>query len=426
MRGTRSRLAILRRAALACSPPVARPPSRPPDDRLPHCRHFGVCGGCSLLDQPIAWQLRDKQAACERLLAPFLGQVPLQFDEPRHTPVHHRTKLLYPVRAGRSGEPLVGIYAYQSHHVVRIEECRTQDRWLTQLGQVMEKELRMQRLAPWSSARGEGHVKSIWARLAAGTGEVCAGIVTRPGAFPAGQAFAEAVLAGAAGIPQLRHERRLVGVVHGITERDDDFLLADRHVPLRGRDHVLDHRDGLWFKVSAGSFYQVHAGAHALLYGPAIAMCGDVRGKRVVDGYGGVGGFGLRLARAGAAHVTIVEDNAAACRDARHNAERNQLPNVTVVESPFPAARLPANTDLLVVDPPRSGLQTQGVARVLATRATSVLYVSCSADSLARDLAGLANDYEVRAARLCDLFPHTEHAELAVLLASRTAKPTTN
>ena len=62
------------------------------------------------------------QAACERLLAPFLGQVPLQFDEPRHTPVHHRTKLLYPVRAGRSGEPLVGIYAYQSHHVVRIDD----------------------------------------------------------------------------------------------------------------------------------------------------------------------------------------------------------------------------------------------------------------------------------------------------------------
>jgi hypothetical protein len=243
--------------------PVERPRPRPPDDRLPHCRHFGTCGGCSLLDQPIAWQLRDKVATCERLLAPFLGSVPLWFDEPRNTPVHHRTKLLYPVRAGRSGEPLVGIYAYQSHHVVRIEECRTQDRWLTQLGQVMEKALVTLRLAPFSPARGEGHVKAIWARLAAGTGEVCAGIVTRPGAFPAGPAFAEAVLAGAAGIPQLRHERRLVGVVHGIRERDDDFLLADRHVPLRGRDHVLDHRDGLWFKVSAGSFYQVHAGAHA-------------------------------------------------------------------------------------------------------------------------------------------------------------------
>jgi len=402
--------------------PVERPRPRPPEDRLPHCRHFGTCGGCSLLDQPIAWQLRDKVANCERLLAPFLGSVPLWFDEPRNTPVYHRTKLLYPVRAGRSGEPLVGIYAFHSHHVVRIEECRTQDRWLTQLGQVMEKALHTLRLAPYSPTRGEGHVKAIWARLAAGTGEVCAGIVTRPGAFAAGPAFAEAVLAGAAGIPQLRHERRLVGVVHGIRERDDDFLLADRHVPLRGRDHVLDHRDGLWFKVSAGSFYQVHAGAHALLYGPAIAMCGDVHGKRVVDGYGGVGGFGLRLARAGAAHVTIVEDNAAACRDARQNAERNQLRDVAVVESPFPAATLPDDTDLLVVDPPRSGLQAAGVARVLATRAEHVLYVACSSESLARDLAPLSVDYQVRAARLCDLFPHTEHVELAVLLERRARR----
>lgn len=398
---------------------MARPPSRPPDDRLPQCRHFGVCGGCSLLDQPIAWQLRDKHAACERLLAPFLGEVPLWFDEPRHTPVHHRTKLLYPVRAGRAGEPIVGIYEFHSHHVVRIEECRTQDRWLTQLGQVMEQALHTLQLTAYSPKRRQGHVKAIWARLAAGTGEVCAGLVTRPGAFPEGPAFADAVLAGAAGIPQLRHERRLVGVVHGIREEDDDFLLADRHVPLRGRDHVLDHRDGLWFRVSAGSFYQVHAGAHALLYGPAIAMCGDVRGKRVVDGYGGVGGFGLRLAKAGAAHVTIVEDNAAACRDARHNAERNQLPGIAVVEAPFPNAKLPGDTDLLVVDPPRSGLQAQGVARVLATRAAQVLYVACSVESLARDLAQLTSEYQVRAARLCDLFPHTEHVEVAMLLARR-------
>jgi tRNA/tmRNA/rRNA uracil-C5-methylase (TrmA/RlmC/RlmD family) len=110
----------------------------------------------------------------------------------------------------------------------------------------------------------------------------------------------------------------------------------------------------------------------------------------------------------------------------RHNAERNQLPDVAVVEKPFPTAKLPNGTDLLVVDPPRSGLQSQGTARVLATRATNVLYVSCSAESLARDLAELAVDYEVRAARLCDLFPHTEHVELAVLLATRAPKVATN
>jgi len=398
---------------------VSRPTHRPASNSLPHCRHFGSCGGCSLLDQPIAWQLRDKVAACERLLAPFLDGAHIACDEPERTPVHHRTRLLYPVRVGRDKQPIVGIYEFRSHHVVQIDECKTQDRWLTDLGRAMGDVLAELRLQPYVPSRGNGSVKAIWARLAAGSGEVCAGIVTRPGAFAEGAAFAEAVTTRAAALPPDRQARRLVGVVHSISDRDDEFLLGDRHMPLRGRDHVVDRRDGLEFRVSAGSFYQVHAGAHALLYRPAIAMCGDVAGKHVVDGYGGVGGFGLRFAKAGAAQVTIVEDNVAACRDARHNAERNKLANVRVVEAPFPSAELPKDVDVLVVDPPRAGLHEAGVARVLAARPRQVLYVACAAESLARDLGSLQSLYRVTAVRLCDLFPHTEHVEVVALLQRR-------
>jgi 23S rRNA (uracil1939-C5)-methyltransferase len=399
--------------------PSPAPARRPGSiaDATPRCRHFGTCGGCSLLDQPIVWQLHDKVAAAEAALAPFLDDVRVAFEEPARTPVHHRTRLLYPVRADRDGKPIVGIYEFRSHHVVRIEECRTQDPWLTDLGRAMETILRDLGLAPWVPARGKGHVKAITARLASGTGEVQAGIVTRPGAFPRGQDFARAVADAAAALPAHQPARTLVGVVHGISDRDDEFLLADRHVPLRGRDHVVDRRDGLTFRISAGSFYQVHAGAHALLYHPALAMCGDVRGRTVVDGFGGVGTFGLRLARAGAAAVTIVEDNPASCRDATHNAHANELPNVQVVEAPFAKAALPDAPDLMVVDPPRAGLGEAGTLRVLASRPARLLYVACATDSLARDLAVLtASGYRVTAARLCDLFPHTEHVELVVLL----------
>jgi len=105
-------------------------PPPPPVDEPLHCRHFGECGGCSLLDQPIGWQLHDKVAAAERALAPFLGGSKIAFDEPTWTPRHFRTRLLYPVRADRDGAPIVGIYAFRSHHLVRIAECRTQDQWV--------------------------------------------------------------------------------------------------------------------------------------------------------------------------------------------------------------------------------------------------------------------------------------------------------
>ena len=397
--------------------PVLRPQRRPTGDSVPHCRHFGTCGGCSLLDQPIAWQLQDKVAACEKLLAPFLGGQRIAFVTPERSPRHFRTRLLYPVRADRNGLPMVGIYEWKSHHVVRIEECQTQDVWLTDFGRAMENVLRDLQLQPFVPGANRGLVKAIWARLASGTGEVCAGIVTRPGVFHQAQAFAEATMQAALAVPPARQGRHLVGVVHSISEREDEFLLGDRHMPLRGRDHVVDRRDDLTFRISAGSFYQVHAGAGGLLYGPALSLCGDVKGKTVVDGYGGVGTFGLRLAKAGAATVTIVEESAAACRDAEHNAKANGFTNVTVVAQSFTAAKLPMHADLLVVDPPRSGLGDKGVARALASKPRRIVYVACAADSLARDVAALtANGYRLGAVRLCDLFPHTEHVELVAQL----------
>jgi 23S rRNA (uracil1939-C5)-methyltransferase len=389
-------------------------------DDTPECRHFGTCGGCTLLDQPIHWQLHDKVAAASELLAPHLGGLQVEHELPERPPQHFRSRLLYPVRE-RDGQPIVGIYEQRSHHVVRIEECRTQDVWLTGLGRAMEGVLQAQRLRAYVPGRDRGHVKAIWARLASGSGEVLAGIVTRPGTFAAGRAFADAVVAAAEGLPARRTPRRLVGVVHSISDRDDEFLLGDRHQPLVGKDHVVDRRDGLTFRISAGSFYQIHSGASDLLYAPALRRChelfGDLAGKTVVDAYGGVGAFGLRLAKAGAGKVTIVEDNPSSCRDAEHNASANGLQGVQIVRSSFLGYRMPPGTDLLVVDPPRSGLSLDGVAHVLQNRPKNVLYVACAADSLARDLGPLlAGGYRLRAMRLFDLFPHTEHVELAAFL----------
>lgn len=397
-----------------------RAPSAPtsPADQTFACKHFGVCGGCSLLDQPVAWQLHDKVAQVEAALAPLLDGVAVEHELPQRPQRHFRTRLLYPVRQDRDRQPILGIYEFHSQHVVRIEECQTQDAWLTALGARVEGILKDLRIEGYHPKRRRGIARAFWARLASGTGEVLAGLVTRPGVFEQGKAFAEALQAAADELPRGgSRPRHLVGVMHSIRERDDDFLLGDRHVPLRGRDHVVDRRDDLSFRVSAGSFYQIHAGAHELLYRPALDLCGDVRGMRVIDGYGGVGAFGLRLAKAGADSVLVVEDNASSCRDAEHNAKANDLPNVTVQRARFAAADLLPNADLMVVDPPRAGLGDDGTARVLAARPKRLVHVACALDAMQRDLTTLtANGYRVTALRLCDLFPHTEHVEIVAHL----------
>jgi len=351
------------------------------------------------------------------MLAPYLGDLQIDFELPRRAQRHFRSRLLYPIRQDRDRKPILGIYEYRTHHVVSIEECQTQDLWLTALGRRVGDILRELKLEGFQPNRRRGVSKAFWARLASGSGEVLAGLVTRPGPFADGPRFAELLAAAARELPQRGRPRRLVGVIHSISDREDQFLLGDRHVPLRGRDHIVDRRDGMTFQISAGSFYQIHSGAYQLLYAPAIEMCGEVKGKRVVDGYGGIGAFGLRLAKAGAADVMVVEDNAAACRDAETNAKANALPQVRVQRARFSKAELPEDVDVMVVDPPRSGLQQAGVAAVLKSRPRRLIYIACAAEALQRDLEPLTKaGYKLSAVRICDLFPHTDHVELVARL----------
>jgi len=369
---------------------------------------------------PIGEQLHDKLRDVEALLRPHLGAVRIASAPPRRTPLHFRTKLLYPVRPGRLGAATLGIYQPQSHDIVRIRECRTQDEGLTALGVAAEQILRELELEPWDETTQRGFVQAFGARVMAGTGELLVGVVTRPGLFERSAEVAERLLAAAHKLRGSGTRRFVpVGVVRSISDRAGNYLLGDRNVPLRGRDYQEDRVAGLTFRVRFGSFYQVHRDADALLYRPVLELAGDVRGQRVVDGYGGVGTFGLRFARAGAARVEIVEQNPVACGDAEHNVHKNGLAGKAKVAPPVPfaSAAFADAPDLLVVDPPRSGLQQDGVARVLAARPKRLLCVHCSAESLARDLEELrAGGYRVVAIRLCDLFPHTAHVELATLM----------
>jgi tRNA/tmRNA/rRNA uracil-C5-methylase (TrmA/RlmC/RlmD family) len=149
-----------------------------------------------------------------------------------------------------------------------------------------------------------------------------------------------------------------------------------------------------------------------------MAMVGAMDGLRVMDAYAGVGSFGLRMARAGASGITLVEANPSAAADARHNIAVNELRGAEVVEATFGADPLERRPDLLVLDPNRAGLQGPGLQAVHQLRARRILYIACGLRALARDLARLPG-YTLTDLRLADLFPHTDHVEVLALLAAR-------
>jgi 23S rRNA (uracil1939-C5)-methyltransferase len=193
-------------------------------------------------------------------------------------------------------------------------------------------------------------------------------------------------------------------------------LLADGEaVVLMGNSHIFEHVAGRDYRISAGSFFQVNtAGAEAL-----VALVHDylvpTGHKTLVDAYCGVGLFGLAFADQ-VGRLIGIEADPDAVSDFWYNARA--LDSVEVIEAKAHAAleRLGGPVDLMILDPPRSGVGKQVVAEVTRLQPSRVVYVSCDPATLARDARMLTDaGYHLQEVQPLDLFPQTYHIESVAL-----------
>jgi 23S rRNA (uracil1939-C5)-methyltransferase len=168
------------------------------------------------------------------------------------------------------------------------------------------------------------------------------------------------------------------------------------------------------FRISHGAFFQVNR----FLIEPLVGeVTGGAGGGHAVDLYAGVGLFSLPLA-AKFARVDSVERSGPAVRDLEFNAKQAEVKNITAERAD--AAEFLRGVeeapDLVVVDPPRSGLGKETAQELLRVRPKKLVIVSCDPATLARDLKVLVSQFEIRRVTLVDLFPQTYHLETVVEL----------
>jgi tRNA/tmRNA/rRNA uracil-C5-methylase (TrmA/RlmC/RlmD family) len=176
--------------------------------------------------------------------------------------------------------------------------------------------------------------------------------------------------------------------------------------------------DGRAFHVGPSSFWQSHRDAPDALVASVRQHANAVSAKHVVDLYGGVGLFGLTLAKSGVPRVTIVEQSSAACADARINgADMDELTIKNSGVSTHTVTDAVGRGDLVILDPPRTGTNKGVIAALGRARPRRVLYVSCDAATMSRDIGAFRReDYRLVDLDAFDLFPMTEHLELVGVL----------
>ena len=195
------------------------------------------------------------------------------------------------------------------------------------------------------------------------------------------------------------------------------YIKSDKYKLIYGNEYIIDMIGDKKFVISPDSFFQVNTPMAYKLYSKVKEYAGNLDNCNVLDLYCGTGTIGLFV---GGKSLVGVEINESAIHDANINKKLNGISAKFICgDSGKVLKGLNKNFDVVIVDPPRSGLSELSINEVISVGASRVVYVSCDPVTLARDLNIFKEFYNIKEISLFDLFPNTHHVESVCLLEKK-------
>lgn len=313
----------------------------------------------------------------------------------------YRNKLELAAQPDKSGRIQLGFHESGSNAFVAAKECKLGNSALAKAPKALAGALR------YLGGGSDLGIYRVGMRASERTQSVEVALWTPPSSFP--RNFAAKVLVDAV---------RATSVVRVIADKGASRKVKRVEV-LDGQGFWRERLDGFDFAVSAPSFFQVNTQQAETLVTAALEAIDPKPGLVVADLCSGVGTFSLPLAKAGA-DVIAVELEGSASRDFRMNVEDNQVGAEMICDDITRVLPELGALDAVVVDPPRAGLHEGAIAHIAAAAPSTVAYISCDPQTLARDVARFdALGYAPTSVQPVDMFPQTYHVETVCVLARR-------
>lgn len=371
-----------------------------------NCSHYaaGRCRSCSVIGQPYAEQLAAKVAHCRGLLAAN-GEIEwLPAVASAESGFRNKAKMAV---SGSFERPVLGIVDAQGQGVSLVD-CPLYPSALRACFAPLEAFIRRARIAPYDIAGRRGELKYVLVTLAEQSGELMVRCVLRS-QEPLGRIHKHLPELQAA-LPGLR-----VASVN-LQPEHKAVLEGDREIVLTEQESLTMRLNGIPLHLRPKSFFQTNTVVTEALYRQAHEWVAELDPDSVWDLFCGIGGFALQVAD-GRREVTGIElsDEAIASAEQSRNELGLERVRFRALDATDFAVGNPEVPELVIVNPPRRGIGP-GLCRFLEQSAVRwVLYSSCNAETLARDLAQMPS-LRLRRARLLDMFPHTAHYEVITLL----------
>ena len=385
-----------------------------PDRVLPPCPYFGVCGGCQLQHSNYIGQLKYKNSRvqeCMHRIAKVTDDVVLNFPLPARQHFGYRNKAALPIVQGENGIE-IGYYRQKSHTLIDIKKCALLPAEMNDAIALVRDWANEYGISAYREHTGKGLLRHLVMRYSA-AGEMMVGLVINGDQLPHAKEL----------IRNLRiNLPEIYSVLVNRNKRRNSQILGSETQVIFGSEHILEELAGLSFDISLNTFLQINHAQTELLYQTVFKLARILPGEIVADLYCGAGTISLYAANLGA-KVYGIEIVPQAVADARANAEKNGLESAEFycadcAEGFAQIAEKAGKIDVLIVDPPRRGLDQKVIQDIAAYMPGRVVYVSCDPATLARDLALFQEKgYAPRFIQPVDLFPQTTHVECVVLMS---------
>ena len=380
----------------------------------PACEVYGQGGGCQLQHMTYPEQLRIKRDAIWQAVERYTNLDPEELDiRPTmgmDNPYNYRNRAQMPVGYDEDGV-MVGFYSMNSRELVNVTDCEVQYEEINKVVNHAVDLLDDYKVFAYAPKTKKGTARHIVVRRGYRTGEIQVTFVLANKDFKKMYSLA---------LDLMKYCPEVKSVYVNYNSDDTHEIFGPDMIKVAGEDFITDRLGKFKFNLSPRAFYQLNPEQTVKLYNQVKYAASLTGTEKVVDAYCGVGTIGQWVADQ-ASEVRGVDITRAAIIDAKANAKLNNIDNtyyaVGKAESIVPKwANEGFKPDVVIVDPPRTGLGPELIEMLKRVQPKRIVYVSCNPSTLAKNLKELTKKYRVDYIQPIDMFPQTSHVEAVVRL----------
>ncbi len=383
------------------------------------CPYFGRCGGCQLQHLEYKEQLKVKKdivlQALERYLTNYQKiNIDIKDTIGMDNSYNYRNKAQMPVAF--DGEKIVtGLYEAKSNKLIHIDKCIIQDELINHVLYIVKQLLMKYHVMVYNRRYKSGELRYISVRHLETTKECQVVLVLKEKYLNNMSKIAVELMNK---VPEV--VSFYVNINPDISSHE---IYGKEFIHIRGNETIKAKIGDIKFTISPQSFFQLNTEQTRVLYDIIKDTAELKKTDKIIDAYCGAGTIALYLANY-VNEVRGVDIAEQAIEDAKNNAKLNNIQNAyfetgnseVVILNWFDKGY---KSDVLIMDPPRTGIDDKLLSVLRNIKVKKVIYVSCNPSTLAKDLNELRKVYHIKSIQPFDMFPQTSHVESVVLLVRK-------